>query len=377
MPRRGENIYKRKDGRWEGRYIAGRRPDGQAVYRSVYADSYQKVKKKLGDEKTKLTEQRRISCHMTVHALCLEWLGMVRSSVKESTFDRYSLLVNKHIVPQLGTVRIERLTVNHISGFINNKLEKGRIDGNGGLSPRTVRNIVIVLKAVLRQAGLEYGLNSPTANLKLPKADRPGIRLLSDSNITALEANCRQTPDNGNLGLLLCMYTGMRLGEACAVRWSDIDWNNSELRIRKTVQRLSRRGNDNGAKTRLTISSPKTSNAERIIPLPSGIVGELKRLADTQDRDAFILTGLVSRFMDPRTFQNRFKRKQEELHIEPVNFHAIRHTFASQCIRKGFDVKTLSEILGHSTVQLTLDFYVHSSMEEKKKQMSGLSFLAS
>ena len=245
MPRRGENIYQRKDGRWEGRYIAGRRLDGKAIYKSVYAGTYQKVKQKLNDEKTRLTEQRAASCHMTFNALCLEWLGMVRSSVKESTFDRYSLLVKKHLVPQLGSIRIERLTANHISQLINDKLEKGRVDGSGGLSPRTVRNIVIVLRAVLRQAGLEYGVNGSMANLKLPKTERPGIRLLSDNDIVALEENCRHKPDNSNLGLLLCMYTGIRLGEVCAVRWSDIDWKAGELRIRKTVQRLNRRGNNN------------------------------------------------------------------------------------------------------------------------------------
>ena len=122
------------------------------------------------------------------------------------------------------------------------------------------------------------------------------------------------------------------------------------------------------------ISSPKTSNADRIIPIPAGIIGDLEGLASTQDKDAFILTGIPSRFMDPRTYQYRFKKKQEELNIEPVNFHAIRHTFATQWINRGFDIKMLSEILGHSSVQLTLDFYVHSSMDAKKQQMSKLCF---
>ena len=301
---------------------------------------------------------------------------MVRSSVKATTYDRYEFLVYKHIIPALGETRLEKLTLKSVSLFISEKLEKGRIDGRGGLSARTVRNIVIVLKAVLRQAGLEYGLNSTTSNLKLPKSERPGIRLLTENNIAALEQNCRQTPDNSNVGLLLCMYTGLRLGEICALRWSDINWSQNEICIRKTVHRVTRRENDDGAKTRLMIGKPKTSNAERMIPLPTRIVSTLKRLADSQDKDAFILTGLASRFMDPRTYQNRFKRKLEQLQIEPVNFHAIRHTFATRCIECGFDVKMLSEILGHSSVQITMDYYIHPSAEAKKDKMSRLSFAA-
>ena len=376
MPRRGENIYKRADGRWEGRYIAGRKTDGKAIYRSIYADTYQKVKKQLSTEKTKITMQKASECNKTVKELCLEWLVMVRSSVKATTYDRYEFLVYKHIIPALGETRLEKLTLKSVSLFISEKLEKGRIDGRGGLSARTVRNIVIVLKAVLRQAGLEYGLNSTTSNLKLPKSERPGIRLLTENNIAALEQNCRQTPDNSNVGLLLCMYTGLRLGEICALRWSDINWSQNEICIRKTVHRVTRRENDDGAKTRLMIGKPKTSNAERMIPLPTRIVSTLKRLADSQDKDAFILTGLASRFMDPRTYQNRFKRKLEQLQIEPVNFHAIRHTFATRCIECGFDVKMLSEILGHSSVQITMDYYIHPSAEAKKDKMSRLSFAA-
>ena len=376
MPRRGENIYKRADGRWEGRYIAGRKTDGKAIYRSIYADTYQKVKKQLSTEKTKITMQKASECNKTVKDLCLEWLVMVRSSVKATTYDRYEFLVYKHIIPALGETRLEKLTLKSVSLFISEKLEKGRIDGRGGLSARTVRNIVIVLKAVLRQAGLEYGLNSTTSNLKLPKSERPGIRLLTENNIAALEQNCRQTPDNSNVGLLLCMYTGLRLGEICALRWSDINWSQNEICIRKTVHRVTRRENDDGAKTRLMIGKPKTSNAERMIPLPTRIVSTLKRLADSQDKDAFILTGLASRFMDPRTYQNRFKRKLEQLQIEPVNFHAIRHTFATRCIEHGFDVKMLSEILGHSSVQITMDYYIHPSAEAKKDKMSRLSFAA-
>ena len=373
MARRGENIYKRKDGRWEGRFIAGRKPDGKARYKSVYGASYHVVKKKLEAVKAELSAQKKTGCRLTLSTLCLQWLEMVRHTVKESSYVRYALLVQKHIIPVLGQMRIDKLTANHLTRFMNDKLEKGRMDGKGGLSPKTVQDIMIILKAVLRAAGHEMPACVDT--LKLPKVIPPEIKVLGDGDIQALERAVKQETSNTNLGFLLSLYSGVRLGELCAIRWSDIDWTDNTLSIRKTVLRLPRQGDSSEAKTRLTITRPKTKNAERVIPLPVCLIGLLRKCAVTQEKDAYILTGLTTRFMDPRTYQYQFKRFLDKHHITCVNFHALRHTFATQCVRRGVDIKTLSEILGHSTVQMTLDRYVHSSIEIKRSQIEKLSYL--
>lgn len=374
MPKRGENIYKRRDGRWEGRYISGREEDGKAVYKSVYGRSYKDVKNRLEKEKTTSIEKLPPAGQVTVSVLCLQWLEHVRSTVKESTFARYKLLTDKHIIPALGDIQGDRLTLNILSQFVNDKLEHGRLDGGGGLSPKSVQDIVIVLKAIMKLAGLQYGMADYAAHLKLPKAPKPDIAVLSNKEIGLIESECLQVKDNRSMGILLCLYTGIRLGEACAVRWSDINWEESTLRVRKTVVRLPRQSGDSEAKTRLTITNPKTKNADRIVPLPAWLAEELKILAEEQESDAYILTGESSRFMDPRTYQYRFKSLLKRLGFKDAKFHILRHTFATMCLRAGVDIKTLSEVLGHSKIQLTLELYVHSSTEAKKTQMANLHF---
>lgn len=376
MARKGENIYKRKDGRWEGRYISGRREDGRAQYTSIYGHSYTEVKDALNKRRAENADKKISVCRLTVKVLCLQWLDQVRSTVKESSYFRYEQLVKKHIIPTLGGRRADTLTGNFLSRFVNDKLAHGRLDGKGGLSAKTVQDITIVVKSVLKLAEQEYGLTNRSSTVKLPKAGQTEARVLCGADALRLEQHLRSVLDNSNAGILLCLYTGIRLGEVCALRWSDIDWDKHILRIRKTVLRLPRQSDDSERKTRLTLTKPKTKCAEREIPLPSALWECLSRIAKGQNEDAYVLTGQVGRFMDPRTYQYRFQSLLKRLGIERVCFHSLRHTFATQSIQCGIDVKSLSEILGHSTVEMTLKRYVHSSMEIKCRQMEQLKFVA-
>lgn len=374
MARRGENIYKRKDGRWEARYANGYKANGQTRYSSVYAATYREVKEKREQRRKELDAGLTKACRLTIQMLCLQWLERIRSMVKESSYARYRLLICAHIISLLGGLHLEDMTANTLSKFINGKLDHGRSDGKGGLSPKTVQDITIVLRSVLKMAQREYGCRTQSDTVRLPKAITPEMRLLSDEDLSRLDTHLKSAPNNSNMGILLCMYTGIRLGEVCALRWSDIDWRDNTLRIRKTVLRLPRQGDESEATTRLTVTRPKTRKAERVIPLPQNLAAQLRKCAVGQPSEAHILTGRPGRFMDPRTYQYRFQRLLERLGIERVNFHALRHTFATRCIRSGMDVKSLSEILGHSTVEMTLNRYVHSCMEMKRKQMDQLCF---
>lgn len=376
MARKGENIYKRKDGRWEGRYISGRKENGRARYTSIYGHSYMEIKEELNKRRAEHADKKLSACRLTVKVLCLQWLDQVRSTVKESSYFRYEQLVKKHIIPTLGGQRADTLTGNFLSRFVNGKLEHGRLDGKGGLSAKTVQDITIVVKSVLKLAEQEYGLTNRSSTVKLPKAGQAEAHVLCSTDTLRLEQHLRSMPDNSNAGILLCLYTGIRLGEVCALRWSDIDWEKHILRIRKTVLRLPRGSDDSEGKTRLTLTKPKTKSAEREIPLPSALWEYLGRIAKCQNENAYILTGQVGRFMDPRTYQYRFQSLLKRLRIEPVCFHSLRHTFATQSIQCGIDVKSLSEILGHATVEMTLKRYVHSSMEIKCRQIEQLKFAA-
>lgn len=172
------------------------------------------------------------------------------------------------------------------------------------------------------------------------------------------------------MGVYLCLFTGIRIGELCALQWKDISFDDNTLKIGRTLQRLQCTDNSSLAKTKIIITEPKSPAASRCIPLPDFLVNTIKPFAGAPQ--SFILSGSSKKVIEPRTMQNHFKKYLVESKVECANFHSLRHTFATRCVEIGFEIKTLSEILGHSSVKITLDRYVHSSMEQKKANMKKL-----
>lgn len=373
MPRRGENIYKRKDGRWEGRCICGRKENGRAKYKSVYGATYKEAKEKLERLKAEANKPTG-DCRIVFLSLCLEWLLSTKNIVKLSTYTRYELLVHKHIIPELGSLRADQLTANKLSAFMNAKLNHGRLDGSGGLSAKTVCDICIVVRSIVRMGQVRYGLPNYISDVRLPKAPAGEVATLADADLLQLEEYLFAIPAASNFGLLICLYTGIRLGEICALRWSDIDWANGTIHVCKSIERLPCQNSPDGYKTQLVITTPKTAKSNRVIPLPTKLINHLRQFAVSQPPNAFIATGQEEKMMDPRTYENRFDSILRKLSIEHVKFHAMRHTFATRSIRSGMDAKCLSEILGHATVAMTLNRYVHTSLDSVRRQMERLDF---
>ena len=175
-----------------------------------------------------------------------------------------------------------------------------------------------------------------------------------------------------NLGILVCLYTGFRIGEICALKWGNVSFQEKVIYVHQTMQRLQ--CSESGeSKTQIIISNPKSNSSVRKIPIPD----ELFNLIDqyTFPENAYFLTGTSKQYVEPRNMQNKFKKAIKECGIENANFHALRHTFATRCVELGFDIKSLSEILGHSSVNITLNRYVHPSMELKQQNMNKLSEL--
>lgn len=200
------------------------------------------------------------------------------------------------------------------------------------------------------------------------------MRILSSAEQDILTKHLIAHLDFTNLGILISLYTGIRIGELCALKWEDISFEDKCVHIHNTMQRLQTK-NISNKKTEIVISSPKSISSIRSVPIPE----ELFRLMLEQKgiSHSFILTGNANRYVEPRTMQNRFKAILKKCNIANANFHSLRHTFATRCIELGFDLKSLSEILGHASVNITLNRYVHPSMELKTKHMNMLSdFLA-
>lgn len=356
MARRGENIYKRKDGRWEGRYKCGYNDSGKALYCSVYAQTYQEVREKL--QKCKLSVVNFISSgKRTVKELFEEWLSDIRLKVKSSTFSCYNMKVIKHILPVFAGLVYDKLTVSSVHDFIKSKL-------NEGLSAKYVSDIIIVFKSMAKYISKIHGYANRLENVMLPKKERNDMQLLSKSEQEKLRKFVMNKTDNTKLGVLLSYYTGLRIGEICGLKWEDINFDKCTLKIKRTVQRIYEKDS-----TKIIIDSPKSKSSLRTIPIPKFLLDILKTFKTFDS--AFILSG-TDKIVEPRTMQYRFKSLLKKANLPSVNYHSLRHMFATNCIEIGFDVKTLSEILGHATVETTLNRYVHSSMERKTACMNLL-----
>lgn len=361
MPRRGENIYRRRDGRWEGRYIRGRKENGRADYASVYGASYADVRAKLTAKRNAVKAPPAKTDRMTVKDLFALWLESRRAKVKPSSYARYRILLDTHILPQLGNVQASELTAKKLEAFIEHKLSAGRLDGGGGLSRKTVNDIVAVIKSGLKLARGEHGISDlGVFDVKAPGIKQGRIETFGDCESELISEIVARAPDIPNVAYLLCLNTGLRLGEVCALKWSDIDFRESTLRVCRTVLRIRQE-----QATVLSVQTPKSERSEREIPLTAEMLALISRFRGNAPADAFILTG-SGRPMEPRTMQYRFKSFLQRYNFRPRNFHALRHSFATRCVARGADAKTLSELLGHANVKTTLQLYVHPSMEQKR-----------
>lgn len=374
MARTGENIYKRKDGRWEGRYITSYDGNGKAKYKYLYAKTYADVKSKLTKarhETSSVSITEKSNDREAYEFWLSEWLKTKKLSVKESTYVRYQNSIKNHINPALGKYPINKISTALIENFVFNKLNNGRLDGKGGLSAKTTSDILAIIKESFKHAQ-SLGVFTICCFDRISfKKGYHEMRVLSVYEQKRLISVLFNDIDNYKLGVFICLYTGIRIGELCALKWNNISFNEKTLKIEHTMQRLQ--GEDPNAlcKTKIIITEPKSNAALRTIPLPDFVLETLKPFVGAPN--TYVLSGECKSVIEPRTMQNRFKKYLCEGKIENANFHSLRHTFATRCVEAGFDVKTLSEILGHSSVKITLDRYVHSSMQLKRNNMEKLS----
>lgn len=356
MSRRGENIFKRKDGRWEARYVKEIALDGTKKYGSVYAKTYKEVKAK---QQRCINEPQICSKNssLTINQVMTEWLYESKNQLKISSYQKYNTIFDKHISTQIGEIQIKFFTSKIITQFTDNLISEG-------LSKETINLVLIVLEMGLSYAKERYKISIP--EIHLLKTKKSQAEALSGAEQQILVQHLLSTDDIFSFGILLALYTGLRIGEVCALKWEDISENT--IHVCKTMQRLK---NSSGA-TEVMILPPKTNSSDRFIPIPT----TLKSIIEQHRQESgYVLARSHGKFTEPRLLQNKFAKILDECGIEKTNFHTLRHTFATRCIESGVDVKTLSELLGHSDVKTTLNRYVHSSFDLKQKSIDKLSLL--
>ena len=365
MPRRGENIHKRKDKRWEGRTIDFRRSDGKAHYKSVYGKTYAEVKAKLDKQKAVPKVQRQVTSLMTTEQLFLMWLDDKRIQVKESTYAAYHQVIHGHLISHFHGRKSDQLTNEAVNQFLKDKLQNGRLDGHGGLSAKRVRDILSVLLQAIQYGEKKGAISSFDYDIIRPKIEATELPVLTTEEQNSLLIYAKSEIDHKKLGVLIALYTGVRLGELCALQWSDINFSEGLLSITKTLQRIKDTDPNGAKKTKMVIDVPKSKKSIREIPLPASLLCFLKQWEESQPRDNYILSG-KAKYIDPRVYQDNFKDYLKQAKVQNNHFHALRHTFATRAIENGFDVKNLSELLGHSSVRFTLEKYVRGSMDTKR-----------
>lgn len=295
----------------------------------------------------------------------VKWLSYKRVWVKDSTYMKYKNTIYLHIIPELGAIDIRVIDNNIIQNYINKKLCVGK----SGLSPKSIKEIVGIIKNTLNYAE-RFDLHSKCkCELLEVRSVYNQIRVLNKNEEKALLCVlCRDT-DIFKFGVLISLLTGLRIGELCALKWEDIDVNERIISIKRTMQRVQVEGKE--TKTEIIITTPKTNASIRQIPIPKILNDYIQTFKS--ENNQFVLTNQKGNYIEPRVMQYRFEKYIKSAGISKANFHALRHTFATRCIEAGVDVKVLSEILGHSSVNITLDRYVHNSIDYKKDNIDRLN----
>ena len=357
MSKRGDNIYKRKDGRWEGRYVKGSDIKGKSHLGYVYGKTQKEVKEKLKIKKTECQNTTPlVSSSMTLYDWIKEWIPTQRQ-IKDTTKMMYYSHLKNHIKDKIGKVILKKLNEDILQNFI--------YDETGKYSAKTVHSVFSMLKLSLETAHKKSYVGTIYTEIRLPKIGKKSLRVFTKQEQKRFEAVIFRYENRYDIGILVCLYTGIRIGELCALKWENINLRNGTIDILETVQRVANDDEKDKRKTKIKFDDPKSIASVRTIPIPKFLVKELKKY---QLESGYILRD-NGKFTDTRNISRRFKQILKEAKIDDMNYHILRHTFATRGLELGMDTKTLSEILDHSSVNITLNLYAHSLPEHKRKEM--------
>lgn len=298
----------------------------------------------------------------TINQITEEWKEEKKKYVKKSTYAAYQLLIQNHIKPYFGD--LYEVNEEKVQQFVFDKLD-------AGLSEKTIRDIIIVLKMILK-FGIKNGyLEYVQIDAKFPsKQEKKDLDVLSKADQKKFMEHLRNNFTFKNLGIFICLSTGMRIGEICGLRWCDVDTVEGVIKVRHTLQRIYIIEGET-RHTELLLDTPKTVNSVRDIPMSSELLKMLKSLNKVVNENYYVISNDIKP-IEPRTYRNYYKKLCKQLDIPELKFHGLRHSFATRCIESKADYKTVSVLLGHSNISTTLNLYVHPNKEQKKKTIDKM-----
>ncbi|MGX7150771.1 tyrosine-type recombinase/integrase [Enterococcus ureasiticus] len=366
---RGENIYKRKDGRWEGRYPKARKADGSIYYGYIYGRSYRSVREQILEKKVlhsleNSTFQQKFQGTFGTWAII--WLNqLMKDNIKESTYSSYQNKLSLHILPVIGNTSLHRVDKKQLEQLVDQLKDK--------LSPASIHITFRLVKSCLKAArDRGYLYINPAEQVSLPKIQKEQVPALNRQQHTKILKESKKSIKG--LPVVLALETGMRIGEISALRWEDVDFEQEMIHVRRTKQRIFDFASD-ATKTKLIETAPKTKRAKRAIPMTPCLKEQLI-CAKSQAISSYVVES-HGKSIEPRTISYRFERIRTKVGILNVGFHALRHTFATRCVELGISINTISALLGHASIKMTLDTYTYSFLEDQRQAMDKLSVFSS
>ena len=359
MPRKGENIYKRKDGRWEGRYKKGRKENGQLKYGYIYGKTYGDVKHRLYTYKQKYQTliQLQGEAAISYEEWAFSWLNHHQRVLKSSTYHTYVYKLTHYIFPLIGQVPLNELMDEKIQLIIETWQ-------NQGLKATTIHVLYQILKKSLNEAYDQRKiLQVPCQRIQLPKKKRNKGKALSKPHQIKLEKEAKTLPFYQGLPVLLALHAGLRIGEIAALHWDDINLDQRTIHVRRTYQRVPLLHMEE--RTQLVLDQAKTEGSDRTIPMTHTLYKYLKRWKKKAP-GSFVCSN-KQKPTEPRVLTYYFHKLRRKCDLFLVNFHQLRHTFATRCIEAKGDVASVSRLLGHTSTQTTLDIYTDSFLESRQQ----------
>lgn len=315
------------------------------------------------------------SKHTNISGLAKKYLSARRPFLKESSYAHYAELAENYIDPYVGKQHFEELDNNVAGKYITQLKTCGKTSGKGGLSDKTIRDICSLLKSIYYFAAENGDCPSDIRfpRLTVSKPSKMKSQVLTTPHRKQLETFLTANMNPENLGIMLCLYTGMRIGEICALKWSDVDFDSCLINVNRTVLRIrNTEAHGKQPKTVIVTGTPKTDSSQRTIPVPKAI-GKILRTEGKQMFADYYVATCSEKLLEPRRYYDKYKQILRKCGITTdYTFHALRHTYATRCIESGIDPKVVSELLGHSSVTITLNRYVHPTLEMKKRCVERL-----
>lgn len=311
-----------------------------------------------------MNESRKVS------GLVNEWLASVEPRIARSTYVKYEQLARNYIVPYFDTITCKELDNNQLHRFCS-VIHQKESTSKRPLSVGNQRTIFMIMNNTL-----DYAYDSRILDQRYyirPRLARTRrvVQVFSQEHQRKIEDYVMHHDDECSLAVMLALFTGLRLGEICALQWEDISFETNSLYVNKTVQRLNTTNRSGDARTKLLVSHPKSAASNRLIPLPAFLIKYLGQFPHETEH-AYVLNNEIYTPMEPRTLQYHYQKMLQKIGVPYLNFHCLRHTFATRCVTLGWDMKTLSEILGHFDIKITMEYYFHSSFEYKQTQMNKI-----